>query len=88
MEDFSKAPQSVTEIRGKRDHDARKWTPRDVLMDLLRDIDAGTLKLDCLVVAFSGPAADGGREHGSSGSYQQLDHAIAAITRAQSFYVT
>ena len=49
-EDFSDHPKSVTEVKSDRDMSPSSWTPRDVLIDLLRDIDAGVLDIEVLVV--------------------------------------
>jgi hypothetical protein len=49
-EDFSNHPKSVGEARSARTSDASDWTPRDVLIDVLRDIDAGRVRPDCLIV--------------------------------------
>lgn len=56
-EDFSGHPQSITEARVDRSHDARAWTPRDALIRTLRDIDEGRIVPDALVISFR----DGGR---------------------------
>lgn len=52
MDDFSEAPMSITEVRGNRQQDCSIWTPRDALIDLLRNIDAGSVKCDALVIAW------------------------------------
>lgn len=57
-DDFANAPRSVTEIRAEREHDARKWTPRDVLINLLRDIDNG-MKIDACVIFYRHVRDDG-----------------------------
>ncbi|MBB6167130.1 hypothetical protein [Chelatococcus composti] len=53
MDDFSKAPMSIGEIRASRELDGSKWTPRDVLVSLLREIDAGERQVDTIFVAFA-----------------------------------
>lgn len=50
MMDYADHPTSITEERAKRADDAGSWTPRDVLVDLLRAIDNGQLSPDALVV--------------------------------------
>jgi len=52
MDDFSETPVSISELRSARDHDMRSWTPRDVLVSLLRDIDSGKADIDVVFVAY------------------------------------
>lgn len=49
---FADYPLSMTEIKAEREGDMRIWTPRDVLIDLLRRIDSGDLVTDAMVVSF------------------------------------
>lgn len=51
--DFSKEPLTLSEARAHRAHDAKRWTPRDVLISALRDLDAGVIKPDALIVAYN-----------------------------------
>jgi len=52
-DDFSKAPTSITEAKSARDENGGSiWTPRDVLISLLRDIDSGQENPDALVVVW------------------------------------
>jgi hypothetical protein len=53
MIDFSDHPFSLAEIKAERDLDATTWTPRDVLLKMLRDIDSGKCNPDLLVVSYS-----------------------------------
>jgi hypothetical protein len=53
MTDFSDHPFSLAETKAERDLDGKAWTPRDVLLKLLRDIDSGKCNPDLLVVAYS-----------------------------------
>ena len=50
MDDFSNAPQSITEIRADKAENGALWTPRDALVSLLREIDRGDCKPDALVI--------------------------------------
>jgi hypothetical protein len=53
-ETFGAHPMSITEHKGMRDANAAKWTPRDALISLLRDIDNGELPgLEVLVISHS-----------------------------------
>ncbi len=51
-EDFSKLPESLAERRMRESDDCTKWTPRDVLLHFLRDIDNGSLVPDGLIVLY------------------------------------
>jgi hypothetical protein len=53
MTDFGDHPVSLAELKAERSHDATTWTPRDVLLKMLRDIDSGKCNPDLLVVAYS-----------------------------------
>ena len=50
MIDYTDHPPSVSEIRCEKTNDAADWTPRDVLIAALRDIDEGKQEPTCLVV--------------------------------------
>lgn len=52
MTDFSNHPKSLTEIKAERAESCggRLWTPRDVLIATLREIDSGELDPDSLIV--------------------------------------
>jgi hypothetical protein len=50
--DFAKAPKSLGEARADKSHRASDWTPRDALVDLLRQIDAGELDVDTVVIGY------------------------------------
>lgn len=51
MDNFKDAPPSITELRAHKNGDGSLWTPRDALINLLRDIDNG-LNVDILIVAY------------------------------------
>lgn len=55
MTDFKDHPVSLGEIKSDRTGDGSQWTPRDVLVKMLRDIDSGVARPDVLVVAWSEP---------------------------------
>ena len=58
-DNFSNYPRSIGELKSERSDKASDWTPRDVLIDVLRDIDNGKLDLDALVVVMRQRAASG-----------------------------
>lgn len=49
-EDFSKYPTTIGEA--KKTDNAADWTPRDALINVLRDIDEGVIKPTALVVSY------------------------------------
>ena len=50
MTNYKNHPPSISELRSEKTDDAADWTPRDVLIAALRDIDEGTQKPTCLIV--------------------------------------
>lgn len=50
--DFSARPKSITEIKSDKSSRGSDWTPRDLLISVLRDIDGGVLKPDVIVLAY------------------------------------
>lgn len=45
-------PHSVNELRAARSGNAADWSPREALLQMLRDIDSGEIKPDALLVSF------------------------------------
>lgn len=59
-EDFSQYPVSIAELRSDRTKHAADWSPRDLLIALLREIDQGKHpNLDTMIVVFSEHTDDG-----------------------------
>lgn len=58
-EDFSQAPVSITELRSHKEQRCDRWTPRDVLIRMLRGIDSGEINPDALIVIYRDRLADG-----------------------------
>lgn len=50
MDDYAQHPRSITEIRSGKTRDAADWTPRDVLIHVLRTIDSGEWEPQMLMV--------------------------------------
>jgi hypothetical protein len=48
---FANYPKSVMELRSEKSDAAADWTPRDVLIDVLRSIDQGKVKPEALIAA-------------------------------------
>lgn len=59
MSVFSETPVSIGELRVARTEDARDWSPKEALVQLLRRIDAGEVAPDALVIAYRMKAPDG-----------------------------
>ena len=57
-ENFAGHPRSVTEIRSDKSQNAADWSPRDVLINLLRQIDEGKADPTALVVAWGNIEGD------------------------------
>lgn len=49
-DDYSNHPPSITEIKSDKTRDGSKWTPRDALIALLRDIDSGKASPDAMII--------------------------------------
>lgn len=52
-ETFAEHPKSVAEIRSDKSNKTQDWTPRDLLISILRDIDAGKIKPTEMAVVWS-----------------------------------
>lgn len=50
---FADAPLTIGELRAERTEDSADWTPREMLISLLRDIDSGRRNVTDAVVTFS-----------------------------------
>jgi len=53
MDDFSDAPESITTIKARKSMDGSLWTPRDAVVEWLRDYDKGLIKdCDALIISY------------------------------------
>lgn len=68
---FANHPPSIGELRSEKTECATDWTPRDALINTLRRIDSGELKLEVLVIAMR-RAPEAGAERG------QLSYVVAS----------
>lgn len=84
-DDFSKTPISIGEARAKRSTVASDWTPRDALVDLLRQIDSAEIDVDLVVIAYRSRKEDGGfRNHYSAAAPTEMPHeAVGALEFAK-----
>lgn len=74
-DDFSQAPQSIAELRAEREEDGTKWSPRDVLIAVLRKIDSGE-NVDMLVVCWR-TRHENGRQSGHF--FQSMQDPLASL---------
>lgn len=51
-QDFSQHPQSIGEIRASKTPRASEWRGRDAIIDVLREIDRGTINPESLVIVW------------------------------------
>lgn len=80
-ESFANYPISLSEVRSDRECDARLQTPRDVLIFMLREIDAGRIKPDTLIVVYrETDEKDGSFSSGYNASAPNLQTAIGMLT--------
>lgn len=80
---FADAPVSINELRSDRSQNATDWAPRDVLVSMLREIDAGRLgNITNLLVALT--VTD---ERGTYTTYQSsspsINHTLGTIEHAK-----
>lgn len=52
MDDFSEHPKTIGEVRAGKTENAKDWSPRDVLVRMLRQIDSGQIKPEQLMVLY------------------------------------
>lgn len=82
-EDFSNHPTSINEARAIREHDGAKWSPRDALINLLRDIDSGAVTPDALVCVYRYRDEDGDFCAHYVNAVPDGDTALGLLTRVQ-----
>lgn len=58
-QDFSEYPELLASHRAWKLNSGREWTPRDVLLELLKDIDSGKIDPQALVVGYAKKTDDG-----------------------------
>lgn len=79
---YADAPTTIGELRAKREHSAAQWDPRDALVNLLREIDAGETKVSALVVTFAVEHEDGSLGHGFRNACPDNFTALGLLARA------
>lgn len=79
---FADAPTTIGEARAQRDQSAAKWSPRDLLISLLREIDSGETKISALVVSYAVEHDDGALSHGYRNACPDNFTALGLLARA------
>jgi len=59
MDSFAGHPVSIGEARSVREHDCRLWSPRDALVNTLRDLDEGKINPTDLLICWATTSDDG-----------------------------
>lgn len=62
-DDFSKAPVTITELKGQKEKDGSITTPRDALIAVLRDLDSGNLELETVYICYKTKQAEDKSSH-------------------------
>ena len=71
VEEFKNAPVSINEIRASKFEDAGEWTPRDLLVHLLRQIDNDEIDPTSMIICH--------KTKGTCGSYVMASPSISEI---------
>ena len=88
-DDFTNVPETIGELRITKNPNATSWSPRDVLINTLRDIDSGILKPDTLVVCMSYPKNETHeRDVGFYTSFIDRFVAIGMLERIKSKFIS
>lgn len=61
MTNFKDYPKSVGDVRSDKTGSAADWSPRDALIQVLRDIDRGEISPDVMVICYTS-TSDGAQE--------------------------
>lgn len=59
MNDFTKEPVSIAELRVRKTQNGKDWTPRDALVDTLRRIDSGEISPAFAVIVLGSETSPG-----------------------------
>lgn len=83
-ENFKDYPKSLNEIISDKDHDGAKWTTRDLLIRMLRDLDNG-MEIDCMFLAYR-DVTDGKSQTGFFSAGKDPNAVLGIIERAKFIY--
>lgn len=79
---FSEYPMTVGELKADKSQRADSWTPRDLLINLLRFIDKGSPVKE-MVVAFQVEIENGGRQTSYAVSAPDVVTTLGMLERAK-----
>lgn len=65
---FADYPRSISAVRSDKSRLASDWSPRDVVIDFLRELDAGKINPDTVVLIYRDKQPDGNFATGMSSS--------------------
>lgn len=74
---FANHPPSIGELRSDKTECAADWTPRDALINTLRQIDSGELELEAIVIAMLRAPEPDSKQGKLSYTLSSPDHFIA-----------
>lgn len=80
-DNFADHPLSITELRSDKSQNAADWSPRDALISALRDLDAGKIKPDALVVCYRKKDSDGAVETSWYSASPDLHTSLGMLAR-------
>jgi hypothetical protein len=81
-ENYAKHPRSIAEIKSDRTQRCDDWSPRDALINTLRDIDTGNSKPRALIIAWYEDGPDKTISTYYSVSAAHLVEALGVLHRA------
>lgn len=58
-ESFADYPRSLADVKSDKSNAACDWKPRDLLIDMLRDLDSGKIEADAMLVIWTKMDKDG-----------------------------
>ncbi|GLQ09234.1 hypothetical protein GCM10007913_11660 [Devosia yakushimensis] len=82
-DNFADHPETIGERRATAKSSAAAWSPRDVLIELLREIDSGRIRPKAIVVSISATGADGSLEHHYRNACPDTFTALGLLARAE-----
>lgn len=88
MDDFKDAPVSIAEHRAQKAADGSIWTPRDALIELLRDIDSGKIDVKSLFMGYRYAVPGDEALHGGySNACTDADDVLALLERTRYLFM-
>lgn len=82
-DDFKNHPMTIGELRSEKTQRASDWTPRELLISTLREIDAGNIEADMCVVVMGKLIANGEGETRVRQSTPSIYATLGLLERAK-----